>query len=175
MQDASARQGLIVADDSRLMRDLLRSHLEPAFGEVFLASDGVEAVAIARGLHARLVLLDYRMPRMHGIDACREIRQIAGYAKVPVVLLTAYDDEKARREATRAGATLVVAKPFTPEQLVEAVVPLLRLREVMPAGSGLAQGRDALSLRRRIEAATAQRQYAGFAERAAPMRDFWRR
>ena len=118
-------RGLIVADDSSLIRELLRSHLDPRFGHVYLASDGAEAVEIARRIQARLVLLDYRMPRLNGLDACREIRELPEYAKLPIVLLTAYDDDRARRDAARAGVTLLLPKPFSPEQLIQAVTPLL--------------------------------------------------
>jgi len=165
--------GLIVADDSPLIRDLLRSHLDPGFGHVYLASDGAEAVEIARRIQARLVVLDYRMPRLNGMDACREIRALPEYATVPIVLLTAYDDERARRESARAGVTLLMAKPFSREQLIEALGPLLSPDD--GSEDGLVQGRDLLHLRRRIDAATAQRRQIGFSERQYPMRDVWRR
>lgn len=169
---ADAR-GLIVADDSPLIRDLLRSHLDPGFGHVYLATDGAEAVEIARRIQAKLVLLDYRMPRLNGMDACREIRELPDYARVPIVLLTAYDDERARRDAGRAGMSLLLPKPFSREQLIEAVGPMLSAND--DPEEGLAQGRDLLHLRRRIDAATAQRRHIGFAERQFPIRDLWRR
>lgn len=168
----------IVADDSALMRDILRSNLSENFGYVHLASDGLEAVEAARGLQAGLVMLDYRMGRLNGIDACREIRTLPGYAAVPIVLLTAYDDDKLRREATRAGVTLVCAKPVIFDQLMEQLAPHLAApSDPAPTANGLARGRDLLAQRRRIEAETAnaKRRYIGMAESGAPLLGGWRR
>ncbi len=172
----AVEHGVIVADDSALVREIVRSHLEPRFGNVYLVKNGLEAVETARGMQAKLVLLDYRMPRLDGIEACREIRQLTHYEKIPIVLLTAYDDPKARRDAVRAGVTMVVAKPFTPDQLLESVVPLVpTAHEADPTQPGLTQSRDLLNARRRIEAAADQRRYSGMVEKAGPFRDPWRR
>jgi CheY-like chemotaxis protein len=165
-------RGLIVADDSSMIRDLLRSHLDPRFGHVYLATDGAEAVEIARRILARLVLLDYRMPRLNGLDACRAIRGLEAYARVPVVLLTAYDDERARREAMRVGVSSFVPKPFSPEQLIEAVGVLISADG--DPEDGLAQCRDRLHLQRVIDSATRQRHRIGLAERQLLPGDLWR-
>lgn len=180
MQPDASQCSVIVADDSLLMRDILRTNLAAFFGHVHLATDGLEAVEAARGLSAALVILDYRMVRLNGVEACREIRQLPGYDKVPIVLLTAYDDDKLGRDAARAGATLMVPKPVIFEQLMAKIAPLVAANlgaNAATATSGLTQGRDVLYLRRRIEAetATAKRRYTGLAERTPPFLDSWRR
>jgi two-component system, chemotaxis family, CheB/CheR fusion protein len=180
MQPDTSQSSVIVADDSSLIRDVLRSNLAGAFGHVHLATDGLEAVEAARGLQASLVILDYRMARLNGVEAAREIRELPGYAKVPIVLLTAYDDEKLRRDAARVGVTLVFPKPVIYEQLMEKLMPFLAAgRETAPvlAADGLARGRDLLNQRRRIEAETdnAKRRYTGLADRTSPFLGSWRR
>jgi CheY-like chemotaxis protein len=120
-----SEQNIIIADDSRMIRDILRFLFEGDGRHVWLASGGEEAVELARAKQAQLVMLDVRMPRMDGIDACRRIRALPHYGKVPIVMLTAYDDLAFRHEARRAGATTVIAKPFTSEQLRRDLAVLL--------------------------------------------------
>lgn len=180
MQQNAFPSSVIVADDSSLMRDILRYKLAEVFSHVHLATDGLEAVEAARGLHAALVILDYRMARLNGIEACRDIRDLPGYESVPIVLLTAYDDERLRRDAARSGVTLVVPKPVIYEQLMEKLAPLLKAGwEAAPvsATDGLARGRELLNQRRRIEAEVdnAKRRYIGMAERTTPFLGPWRR
>lgn len=168
----------IVADDSQMIRDGLRSILAKSFNEVHLASDGLEALEAARATQAALMILDFRMGKLNGIDTCREIRLLPGYQKVPIVILTGYDDERLRREATRAGASLVLRKPVTYEDLAAELAPYITLkRDPAPAGTGLARGRDLLNQRRRIEAETddARRRYAVHSDRLAPLLGSWGR
>jgi CheY-like chemotaxis protein len=178
MPQHASRSSVIVADDSSLMRDILRTNLSATFKHVHLASDGLEALEAARGLQAELVILDYRMAKLHGVEACRQIRELPAYAKVPIVLLTAYDDEKLRRDASRAGVTLVFPKPVIYEQLMQALVPFMAVAAV-PGWSAdeLLRGRDLLHQRRRIEAETdnAKRRYTGMAERSSPFLGSWKR
>lgn len=179
MQSDLSQSSVIIADDSRLMRDVLRSHLERSFGHVHLAADGLEAVEVARASQAALVILDFRMSKLNGVEACREIRQLPGYDKVPIVLLTAYDDERLRREADRAGVSFVFPKPVIYEHLMEKLVPYLAVHDgTAQVANELARGRDLLNQRRRIEAETdnAKRRYViGMAERTPPFLNSWRR
>src|SRR5208282_3816277 len=97
-------RGVIVADDSALMRDNVRSALGAPW-RVFVAANGIEAVQYAASMRAALVVLDVRMPRMDGLDACALIRALPHYETTPIVMLTAYDDYDMRRRARQAGAT----------------------------------------------------------------------
>ena len=178
MHPDTSKCSAIVADDSSLIRDVLRSNLSASFGHVHLATDGLEAVEAARALRAALVILDYRMKRLNGIEACREIRELPDYANVPVVLLTAYDDDRLRREADRAGVTFVFPKPVIYAHLMETLAPYLRAHlEPVPGDDELTRGRALLNQRRRIEAETdiAKRRYTGLAERATPFLGAWKR
>src|SRR6185437_7104904 len=116
---------VIVADNDSMIRDILRSAFERAGFNVFLAVDGIEAIDLAARTQARLVILDYKMPKLDGFAACEQIRQLEGYGEVPIVILTAFDDDTTRAAAGRARATQFFSKPFRPIELIRAVLPLI--------------------------------------------------
>jgi two-component system chemotaxis response regulator CheY len=122
---ASFDETIIVADNDSMMRGLLRTVLEQPGRTVLLCADGLEAVELAAHTQATLVLLDLRMPRMGGIDACRQIRELPRYATVPIVILTVFDGEELKRRALNAGATAFLAKPFSRADLLHALKPLI--------------------------------------------------
>lgn len=179
MQPDASQQSVIVADGSWLMRNVLRSNLAQTFGHVHLATDGLEAVEAARATQAALVILDYQLEKLHGIEACREIRRLPGYDRTPIVLLTAYDDDRLKRDAERAGVSLVFQKPLIFEHLMEKLAPYLPLHAATAqVANEFVRGRDLLNQRRRIEAETdnAKRRYViGMAERASPFLGLRRR
>jgi len=181
MQPVAVQRGVIVADDSVIIRDNVRAALGEPW-RIFLAADGVEAVEYARGVKAELVMLDYHMPRLNGVETCALIRTLQNYASVPIVLLTAYDNADLRRRAAKAGATAVFTKPFSANALRAGVLPLIALgRDAAqarlpsglpeaPAAAGdqenddLASGRDVLAVYRKVEAATEMGRYGSFSE-----------
>ncbi len=116
---------IIVADNDSMMRGLLRTVLEQRGRTLLLCVDGEEAVALATHTVASLVLLDLRMPRMGGIEACLQIRGLPRYATIPIVILTVFDAETLKRRALKAGATSFLAKPFSRTQLLQVVNPLI--------------------------------------------------
>ncbi len=178
MQPGFVQRAVIVADDSMIIRDNLRAALGAPW-RIFLAADGGEAVEYARRVQAELVLLDFRMPRLDGVDTCAVIRALPHYAVVPIVLLTAYDSIDLRRRAQRAGATAVFAKPFSTNALMAAVRPLIALGRdaaqahgwfgptptmaVAQINDDLAAGRDVLAVYRKIEAAAELQHDGSFA------------
>jgi CheY-like chemotaxis protein len=104
--------GVIVADDDALIRSVLQVRLKAIHQDVLLANNGLEAVAIASRTQAALVLLDFKMPELDGIAACARIRALPGYANTPIVMLTLDDTERTQNEASQAGATALLHKPF---------------------------------------------------------------
>jgi CheY-like chemotaxis protein len=116
---------VIVADNDSMMRGLLRTLLDQPRRTMLLCVDGLEAVELAAQTLATLVLLDLRMPRLDGIEACFQIRELPRYETVPIVILTVFDGEATRRRALDAGATAFLAKPFSRAQLLLAVNPLI--------------------------------------------------
>lgn len=192
MQPGPVQRAVIVADDSVIIRDNVRAALGESWW-IFLAADGVEAVEYARGVTAELVLLDFHMPRLDGVETCAVMRTLPNYVSVPIVLLTAYDSVDLRRRSARAGATAVFSKPFSASALRAGVLPLVALgRDVAQArgASGLsdaspapaaqlnddlAAGRDILAVHRKVEAAAEMQRYGSFAELMAARRVRFRR
>ena len=119
---------VIVADNDLQLRSILRSLFVTLGFDVLLASDGSEALDFARSTMARLIILDKKMPNMDGLQACAAIRGLTGYAEIPIVVLTVYDDETTRTAAIGAGATMFLAKPFRPDELMQAIAPLLGIK-----------------------------------------------
>ncbi len=157
---------VIVAEDNGSWRDILRGALIDCGFSVLLGKDGVEAVEIASSTSARLVLLDVKMPRMDGLQACAQIRDLPDYADVPIVMLSGHSDTAMRAAAEQVGANLFLAKPISNFALRQAILPLLGLTLVDQAASfewkrqpepspaygetqALAQGRKLLEIYRR--------------------------
>jgi CheY-like chemotaxis protein len=135
--------GVIVADDDAIVRDVLRSRLEAIDQVVLLASDGLEAVALAARMQARLILLDLKMPRLNGLDACRRIRLMAHNAKTPIVILTSLTGKDAEAAATQVGATAFLTKPFRSAELLQELSRFLRISDVTRDAITSAAGRAA--------------------------------
>jgi CheY-like chemotaxis protein len=124
---------LIVADNDSMMRGLLRTALAQPRRTLLLAADGLEAVELAHQTLATLVLLDLRMPRIDGIEACLRIRQLPRYGSVPIVILTVFDGEVLKQRALRAGATAFLGKPFSREVLLREINPLIAVHQRLQA------------------------------------------
>jgi CheY-like chemotaxis protein len=116
---------VIVADNDSMMRGLLRTALEQPKRTILLCVDGLEAVELASQTLATLVLLDFRMPKMDGIEACRLIRALPRYDTVPIAILTVFSGEGMKRRALRAGATAFLGKPFSRTALLAGLDPLI--------------------------------------------------
>jgi CheY-like chemotaxis protein len=112
-------RSVLVVDDDPFIRRLIATTLEDVAGfNIEEAGDGVEAVETARDKRPAIVFLDIDMPRMNGIDACRELRALDG--DPTIVMLTAAGPE-AEAEARAAGADLFLTKPFSPLDLLQLV------------------------------------------------------
>lgn len=118
----SDTQKILVADDARDIRDLLRIMLEDAGFEVVLANNGIEAIE-KFDESIQLVILDIMMPLCDGIDACTQIRSMA---EVPVLFLTAKSAESDLIEGFEAGGDDYLVKPFSCTELLLRVKALLK-------------------------------------------------
>jgi DNA-binding response OmpR family regulator len=117
---------ILVVDDEPAIVDLVRFTLEDADVRVVEASDGVEALDLARRIKPDLVLLDVQMPRLDGLEVCRQLRSEPDLARTPIIMLTAAGQEADRARGRGAGADEYLSKPFSPLALlalVEALVP----------------------------------------------------
>jgi two-component system, OmpR family, alkaline phosphatase synthesis response regulator PhoP len=120
---------LIVDDEPKIVR-LLRDYLEHAGFAVVVARDGAEALMRARTDRPDLVVLDLGLPGLDGLDITRQLRRDSN---VPIIMLTARDDETDKVLGLELGADDYVTKPFSPRELVARVRAVLRRHE--PEGS----------------------------------------
>lgn len=116
---------ILIAEDEKDIRDLIAFTLRFAGNDVTLASDGAEALAMARSVSPDLVMLDVRMPKLTGYDVCRALKADAELNAVPVVFVSAKGQENEIEEGYSVGAARYILKPFTPDLLVETVNELL--------------------------------------------------
>ena len=116
---------ILIAEDERDIRDLITFTLSFAGHQVTATTNGEEACAAAEELLPDLILLDVRMPRMTGYDACKEIKADPTLKDVPVVFLSAKGQEAEIRDGMEAGAEEYLLKPFAPDQLTERVRSVL--------------------------------------------------
>ena len=127
---------ILVVDDEAALLTLVRYNLEKDGFEVGEAVDGEEAMMMIRERRPDLVLLDWMMPRLSGIEVCRRIRRTAETQNLPIIMLTARGEESDRVRGLDCGADDYVVKPFSPSELVARVRAVLRrLRPAFEAES----------------------------------------
>jgi len=120
---------ILVVDDEPSIVELVRFTLEDADVRVVEASDGAEALILARRIKPDLVLLDVQMPRLDGLEVCRQLRREPDFAHTPIIMLTAAGQQADRTRGLDAGADEYLTKPFSPLALlalVEALLPETR-------------------------------------------------
>lgn len=114
---------ILLADDDPRLRDLVRIALERANWQVITAADGQEALLHAAREAPDLIVLDIGMPELDGFEVCRRIRQ---RSEVPIVFLTARDDEIDCILGLDLGADDYMTKPFSPRELVARIRAILK-------------------------------------------------
>lgn len=123
---------LLVEDDDELM-GFLKTALSERVGRLFTARDSVEALQVLGREEVGAIVSDVMMPRMDGYELCREVKGQLSVSHIPVVLLTAREDERSRLLGYKNGADAYMTKPFEVETLLAAVGNLLRNRELIRA------------------------------------------
>ena len=116
---------ILIAEDERDIRDLVAFTLRFAGYEVFAAANGEEAVEMAPKVSPDLILMDVRMPRMTGYEACKVMKANPDLKDIPVVFLTARGQETEIQQGLDAGAEEYLLKPFAPDQLTDRVKVIL--------------------------------------------------
>ncbi len=120
-------KGTILAiDDEKDLLELLRYNLEKEGFDVILATDGASGFEIATKHKPDLIVLDVMMPGLDGLEVCRQLRDNARTARIPLIMLTARTTEADRVVGLELGADDYVTKPFSPRELVARVRALLR-------------------------------------------------
>jgi DNA-binding response OmpR family regulator len=132
---------ILVVDDEPKITQLARDYLEHAGFAVLVAGDGEAALVAVRQRHPDLVVLDLGLPGLDGLDVTRELRR--GSA-IPIVMLTARDDELDKLLGLELGADDYLTKPFSPRELVARVRAVLRRSEAATAPSDLIRAGDVI-------------------------------
>ena len=116
---------ILIVDDSSSMRQVVSMALKGGGYDVIEACDGKDALTKLGGQKIHLVISDVNMPNMDGITFVQELKKIAAYKFMPVIMLTTEGSDEKKKAGQAAGAKAWVVKPFQPQQLLAVVTKLL--------------------------------------------------
>jgi len=145
---------ILIVDDNETNRDILRTRLGRQGYELVEAADGEEAMAAAREHLPDLILLDVMMPKVDGIEACRQLKADANLPFIPIILVTAKADTKDVVAGLEAGADEYLTKPVDQAALAARVKSMLRIKEL--TDEVRAQAADLAAWNRTLEERVAQ-------------------
>jgi twitching motility two-component system response regulator PilH len=112
---------ILVAEDSFTQRQLIVELLQSFNFTIRTAKNGVEALEKIELLHPDIVLLDLIMPQMNGYEVCRRMKANPKTKNIPIILCSAKGSEADRYWGLKQGADAYIAKPFQPEELIDAI------------------------------------------------------
>ena len=124
--DSEVRRTVLVVDDFDDTRLLLRTWLERRGFRVVEADNGIDAVARAESDSPDLIIMDVQMPKLDGLSATRQIRQVKELDNIPIVAVSAYGADQFREQALAAGCDEYVSTPFEPAALEGIIRSLVR-------------------------------------------------
>jgi len=123
---AKSEYKVLAVDDDESILEILRYNLDKAGYEVKTAADGQEALETARRFRPNLVLLDIMMPRLDGVETCRQMRQLPELNGTFIIFLTARSEEYSEVAAFDVGADDYINKPIKPRALLSRIQAILR-------------------------------------------------
>ncbi|MEO8374721.1 MAG: phosphate regulon transcriptional regulator PhoB [Sphingomonas bacterium] len=129
-----ARAKMLLVEDDAALAELLIYHFKREDFEIRQTPDGEEALLLAKEQAPDIVLLDWMVEGLSGIEVCRRLRRMPETQNVPIIMLTARGEEEDRVRGLETGADDYVTKPFSPRELVARVGAVLR--RVRPALAG---------------------------------------
>jgi len=116
---------IVVADDEAHILHVVSMKLTNAGYEVLTAMDGEEALELCQAERPDLLITDYQMPYLTGLELCKKLRADPETKKIPAIMLTARGFDMEPAEMIQAGIAAVLAKPFSPREVLEKVTDLL--------------------------------------------------
>ncbi len=117
---------ILVVEDENALVTLLHYNLEREGFRVVSASDGEEALIVAKEETPDLILLDWMLPLMSGVEVCRRMRRMPDLGETPIIMLTARGEESDKVRGLESGADDYVTKPFSPAELIARIRAALR-------------------------------------------------
>ncbi|MGE5395960.1 MAG: response regulator [Chitinophagales bacterium] len=124
---------ILVVDDETYIVELVKFNLEKEGFRVVVAYDGMSALKMVEDETPDLVVLDIMLPRLDGLEVCRQLRQNIKYAELPIIMLTAKGEEIDTVLGLEMGADDYIKKPFSPREMVARVKARLRAKRVLEA------------------------------------------
>ena len=120
-----ATKQILIADDDNLMFHILRSCLQTLAADITYVRSGLEAVEFVSNNHVDVIIMDYSMPGLTGIESARQIRQLENGSAVQIVMLTGTDQTDVRKEASELAIEDFMTKPFSPRHLLQRTKEML--------------------------------------------------
>jgi two-component system phosphate regulon response regulator PhoB len=117
---------ILIADDEPNQLELIRFNLSQENFEVTIALDGEQTLLLAQDILPDIVILDWMMPRMSGIEVCRNLRSNQVTKEIPIIMLSARGEEGDRTLGLDSGADDYITKPFSPRELLSRIKAVLR-------------------------------------------------
>lgn len=127
---------ILIVDDEVNIRELLKFNLSKAGYAVLEADNGYDAVRYAKNEHPSLIILDLMLPGIDGLEVCKQLKGQPNTASIPIIMVTAKDDEIDKIIGLELGADDYVTKPFSPRELVARVKAVLRRNQKESTASG---------------------------------------
>ncbi len=113
---------ILVVEDQDAIRRMLEALVSARGHQVIAATNGAKAVELFLATPPDLILLDLHLPGLFdGLDVCRKARAFSGTKDVPIIIISARDDQESRKRANEAGATAYYGKPFSPTTLLKQI------------------------------------------------------
>ncbi|MCU0499309.1 MAG: response regulator [Anaerolineae bacterium] len=116
---------ILIAEDERDIRELIKFTLMFAGHQLTLAANGEEAYELSKTFTPDLIMMDVRMPKMTGYEACREMKKLEHLKNVPVVFLSAKGQDDEIQQGIEVGASGYILKPFAPDELLRRITEIL--------------------------------------------------
>lgn len=123
----STEKTILIADDESHILHVVSLKLSNAGFRVITARDGAEAFELAQQEHPDLVITDYHMPHLSGIELCHKLKQTPATASIPAIMLTARGYDLEPNDTEQSGILRMLSKPFSPRQLLTTVNEVLGL------------------------------------------------
>jgi response regulator NasT len=150
MEQISKRRIVVAEDESLIRMDIVETLKDQGFDVVGEAGDGLKAIELAKELKPDLMVMDIKMPDMDGLSAAEQIAQL----RIPVVFLTAFNQQELVSRASEVGAMAFLVKPFSPDDLLPAIeVALSRHQQLAQLEMEVSDLTERLETRKLVERA----------------------
>jgi response regulator NasT len=150
MEQISKRRIVVAEDESLIRMDIVETLKDQGFDVVGEAGDGLKAIELAKQLKPDLMVMDIKMPDMDGLSAAEQIAQL----RIPIVFLTAFNQQELVSRASEVGAMAFLVKPFSPDDLLPAIeVALSRHQQLTQLEMEVSDLTERLETRKLVERA----------------------